>query len=71
MLDFRFVWKGLRGSGKGRMPKQAPRFHPQRARGRLSLEPLEDRTLFSFSAPVKLPGGLRPNRYVSRTNAIR
>jgi hypothetical protein len=71
MLDFRFVWKWLRGSGKGRMPKQAPRFHPRPARGRFSLELLEDHTLLSFSALVTLPGGLRPTQYAGRTNAIR
>ena len=69
MFDLSFVSKWLRGSGKGRMPKQAPRFHPRPARGRLSLKSLEDRTLLSFSAPVTLPGGLRPAQCVGRTNA--
>ena len=64
-----FVWQWFRGSGKRRTPKQAPRSRSRAAGGRLSLEPLEDRTLLSFSAPVTLPGGLRPAQCVGRTNA--
>src|SRR5215472_15643900 len=67
MFDLSFVSKWLRGIGKGRTPKQGPRFRPRPAGGRLSLEPLEDRSLLSasFGPPVTLPVGLRPESVVT------
>jgi hypothetical protein len=65
MSGLGFVWQWFRGSGKRRTPKQAPRSRSRAAGGRLSLEPLEDRTLLSFSAPITFPVGSRPEPVVT------
>src|SRR5262249_40156058 len=62
MFDLIPVWKSLRGRGKRRVTKPPVESRPRRAGSRLSLEPLEGRTLLSvsFAPAVSLPVGFRP-----------
>jgi len=79
MSTIRSVWGWLRGGGKRRAPGHVPKARPRPARSRLSLEPLEDRSLPSVtlfpiptanSQPEGITRGPDGNLYFAEIHAI-
>src|SRR5262249_29411734 len=67
MFDLIPVWKSLRGRRRRRVTKPSAGSRPRRAGSRLSLEPLEGRTLLSvgFAPAVARPVGFRRESLVT------